>query len=118
MVALNDIRPIVVKSHLTKIIERALLGKINESSRHLLANGPYQRGFKEGFSTLHNLAEVLHWVTRQKKCRAQRKYNLFLDLSKAFDTVDRSVLMDCLRRRCQNDLDRRLVELIERLHLH
>ena len=36
-VALDDIRPIVVRSHISKIMEKAILEKINAMCPHLIA---------------------------------------------------------------------------------
>ena len=41
VVGIDDIRPIVVKSHLTKICEKAILAKINHGHNHLLETKRY-----------------------------------------------------------------------------
>lgn len=40
-VKVDDIRPIVVKSHLTKIIEKAIFARVKDSHEHLFKTGPY-----------------------------------------------------------------------------
>ena len=40
-VALDEIRPIVVKSHKSKIIEKAILAKINECAPYLIESKMY-----------------------------------------------------------------------------
>ena len=47
-VALDEIRPIVVRSHLSKIMEKAILEKIKTACPHLIMSKVYQTGFKEG----------------------------------------------------------------------
>ena len=47
---LKDIRPIVVRSHLAKIMEKAIMAKIAALAPHLLHTKMYQTGFKEGSS--------------------------------------------------------------------
>jgi uncharacterized Fe-S cluster-containing radical SAM superfamily protein len=56
---LKDIRPIIVRSHLAKIIEKALLAKMERVAPHLLHTAGYQTGFKEGTSTACNAARLL-----------------------------------------------------------
>ena len=50
-VGLDEIRAIVVRSHIAKIMEKAILAKMNEEAPHHLASRMYQTGFKEGKST-------------------------------------------------------------------
>ena len=45
-VCLDDIRPIVVKSHITKICEKAILFKIRSSKSEILETSSYQTGIK------------------------------------------------------------------------
>ena len=40
-VALDDIRPIVVRSHISKIMEKAILEKIRTTCPHLIASKVY-----------------------------------------------------------------------------
>ena len=56
---IEDIRPIMIKSHIFKVIEKAILNKIKQSSSTLLSSGDYQNGFKEQRSTSNNLAQVV-----------------------------------------------------------
>ena len=56
---LKDIRPIVVRSHLAKILEKATLAKIEHLAPHLLATKQYQTGFKEATSTATNIAKFI-----------------------------------------------------------
>jgi hypothetical protein len=51
---------IVIMSHITKILEKALISKIKATSSNLLETGKYQMGFKEGCSTHNNLSYVIH----------------------------------------------------------
>ena len=50
-VGLDEIRPIVVRSHIAKIMEKAILAKIKEEAPQLLESRMYQTGFKESKST-------------------------------------------------------------------
>ena len=55
----QDIRPIMVKSHLYKIMEKTLLNKIKQRGSSLLHSSSYQNGFKENRSTGNDLATVV-----------------------------------------------------------
>ena len=58
-VSLRDIRHIVINSHLTKIMEKAILMKLKSIDSSVLRVGRYQSGFREGKSTGINLMKVL-----------------------------------------------------------
>ena len=58
------------------------------------------------------MSRILHEVHGRK----QRKYNLLIDLQKAYDTVDRDKLFAILYKRCKNDTDRALVNLMKEIH--
>ena len=85
---LDEIHPIVVRSHIAKIMERAILAKIKEEAPHLLESRMYQTGFKEGKSTAIHACRLLQEVHGRKK----RKFNLLVDLQKAYDSVYREIL--------------------------
>jgi hypothetical protein len=75
-VALDDIRPIVVRSHISKIMEKAILAKINDGCPHLIESNMYQTGFKEEKSTAIHVSRLL----REFQGKKRRKYNLLVDL--------------------------------------
>ena len=66
-VNLDEIRPIVVRSHLSKIMEKAILTKINERCHHLISSKVYQTGFKEGKSTAIHASRLLNEVHGRRK---------------------------------------------------
>ena len=75
-VGLDEIRPIVVRSHVSKIMEKAILEKINTTCPHVIASKVYQTGFKEGKSTAIHASRLLNEVHGRRK----RKFNLLVDL--------------------------------------
>lgn len=111
-VSLDDIRPIVVRSHISKIMEKAILQKIHDTCPHLIATKMYQTGFKESKSTAIHISRLLHEVHGPKK----RKFNMLIDLQKAYDSVDREKLFKILFMRCQNEDEKNLVKLMIKLH--
>jgi len=111
-VALDEIRPIVVRSHIAKIMEKAILAKIKEEAPQLLESRMYQTGFKEGKSTAIHASRLLQEVHGRKK----RKFNLLIDLQKAYDSVDREILFEILRKRARSSKEESLISIIEELH--
>ena len=109
---LDEIRPIVVRSHIAKIMEKAILAKIKEEAPQLLESRMYQTGFKEGKSTAIHASRLLQEVHGRKK----RKFNLLVDLQKAYDSVDREILFEILKKRARSNKEEFLISLIEELH--
>ena len=56
---LKDIRPIVVRSHVAKILDKAIMAKVAEVASHLLQKRIYQTGFKEGTSTAAHISRLM-----------------------------------------------------------
>ena len=95
---LDMIRPILVRSHLSKIMEKAILERIKSQCPHLISSKVYQTGFKDGKSTAIHASRLLNEVHGPKK----RKFNLLVDLQKAYDSVDRVILWKLLKDRCKS----------------
>ena len=74
---LDEIRPIVVRSHLSKIMEKAILERIKSQCPHLISSKVYQTGFKDGKSTAIHASRLLNEVHGPRK---RRKFNLLVDL--------------------------------------
>ena len=93
---LRNFRPISILPVLSKVIERVGQEQIID---YLLENNlitPFQSGFRAGFSTQDVLLRVTNsWV----KAVDERKYvgTVFLDIAKAFDCIDHSILVEKLR---------------------
>ena len=94
---LDEIRPIVVRSHVSKIMEKAILEKIYKTCPHVIASKVYQTGFKKGKSTAIHDSRLLNEVHGRRK----RKFNLLVDLQKAYDSVDRKIVWRLFKRRCK-----------------
>jgi hypothetical protein len=77
-------------------MEKAILERIKTRFPHLIASKVYQTGFKEGKSTAIHASRLLNEVHGVKK----RKFNLLVDLQKAYDYVDRVILWKLLKQRC------------------
>jgi len=93
-------------------MEKAIISKINLCCPHLVSSKIYQTGFKEGKSTAIHASRLLSEVHGARR----RKYNLLIDLQKAYDSVDREILWQILETRCKDDSERTIVKLLMKLH--
>lgn len=112
---LAQIRPVVVTSHISKILEKTILRKIEQTGSELLDVPDYQTGFKKGVSTQKNLANVLHNVLATSRTPAKREILLLFDLKRAFDSVSRPLLWQILDSRAKNENEKHIVRLISEL---
>ena len=78
----------------------------------MIASKVYQTGFKEGKSTAIHASRLLNEVHGRRK----RKFNLLVNLQKAYDSVDRLILWRLLKQRCKSQQEKVLVDLIMKLH--
>ena len=56
---LKDIRPIVVRSHVAKILEKTIMAKVAAAAPNLLKTRIYQTGLKQGPSTATHVSRLL-----------------------------------------------------------
>ena len=75
--------------------------RLMKAAPHIIESKLYQTGFKEGKSTAIHISRLLKEVQGMKK----RKFNLLIDLQKAYYSVDRNLLFRIMRSRCKNNSD-------------
>ena len=112
---LKDIRPIVVRSHVVKILEKAIIAKVAAVAPHLLQTRIYQTGFKEGTSTATHVSRLLSQI-HPGQGKRKRSYAALIDLQKAYDTVNREKLWEILLKRCKSEEDQTLALLIIKMY--
>ena len=92
---LTNYRPTSVLSWFSKILERIMYNRVYNylNDNNLLFRKQF--GFRKGHSTDHALIKLIDSIYDSFN---QNKYTLgvFIDLSKAFDTVDHNILIDKL----------------------
>ena len=109
---IDDSRLITVRTHLLKILEKAVMFKLQESNSDMLKVGSYQSSFTKGKRTSQNIYKMLEIVKDGRMRKAKDSILLFVDFSKAFDKVNRRLLQEILQKRSQSGTDQHCCNLI------
>lgn len=103
---IENYRPISVLSAISKNFDKILHNHIRSKTSHILS--PHQHGFRAGKSTLTNLLEYVDFIAN-KIINSGQIDVVFMDLAKAFDTIDHNIL---LRKLNTLQLDPCLINLL------
>lgn len=105
----DNYRPISVLNVLSKIFEKALFEQLNDHFQINNIISPHQFGFSDKSNTTSACMELTNFIStfldkkRYVSC-------IFIDLTKAFDTVDRSLLLLKMSKSGINNENRRIFE--------
>ena len=90
--SVNNYRPISILSPINKIFEKILYSRLISfiDKNQLLYK--YQYGFRKNHSTEHALIELVDQI-KLNMDKKKMTCGIFIDLSKAFDTVDHQILL-------------------------
>ena len=88
----NNYRPISVLSVISKVAEKLAFNQLSDyfEKNHLLSNCQY--GFRRGRSTQHAVTNLVDSI-RQKIDKGKHTGVLYMDFSKAFDTVNHACIL-------------------------
>jgi len=93
--SMNNYRPISILPAFSKILEKIVYIQLTDYFNHYKLLTPAQFGFRSGFSTECALHTFLDHVYRSLD-NAEFTVCIMLDLSKAFDTLNRDILINKL----------------------
>ena len=89
----TNYRPISLLPQFSKILEKLFLTRINS---FLIANNSSQYGFRTKLSTSLAVMELIEEITNATDNK-KHAIGVFIDLKKAFDTVDHRILIKKLK---------------------
>ena len=90
----ENYRPISILSHLSKVFERILYKQIDSFMKNKFS--PYLCGFRKNHTAQYSLLKMIkNWKKRLDN--GEKVGAIFMDLSKAFDTINHSLLLAKLK---------------------
>lgn len=87
----SNYRPIAISSIFSKLFEKLICNKLTSYFTKFNLLYEYQFGFRENFSTSLALMEVVNMIYSESK--NNYVLGIFIDLQKAFDTVNHEILL-------------------------
>ena len=93
---LGNYRPISILPYFSKLLEKVVYQRLNDYVTKKNIIHPSQHGFRPGHSTVLPLINIQDKIS-QAIDRNEFSIGIFLDLSKAFDTVDHVILINKLQ---------------------
>ena len=93
--SVNNYRPISILSPINKIFEKIIYSRLIKYIDKYNLLYKYQYGFRKNHSTEHALIELMDQI-KLNIGKNKMSCGIFIDLSKAFDTVDHKILLSKL----------------------
>jgi len=92
---IDNYRPISLLPTISKIFESAIYSQLYEyfEHNHIITDSQY--GFRKSHSTVYTATELIDRLTK-KLDNNQIPFNIYIDLSKAFDTINHTILLSKL----------------------
>ena len=109
---IENYRPIAVINILAKVFGMVLNEKITDWAERQRVWGEEQSGFRKGRNGLENVLILKELIERAKNT-GRELYLTFIDIEKAYDTVDRKMLMHLLNF---IGMDTKVIKVIESMY--
>ena len=113
---IENTRPITILPAITKVFELSIMHNIEKWIYEDKLLNRNQRGFIKRMNTNINIQEVIEfgfWTRLRNKDTRNKGYLIFIDIHKAYDNVDRSIL---LRKLVEKNIPNNVIKLLQNMY--
>ena len=113
---IENTRPITILPAITKVFELSIMHNIEKWIYEDKLVNRNQRGFIKRMNTNINIQEVIEfgfWTRLRNKDTRNKGYLIFIDIHKAYDNVDRSIL---LRKLVEKNIPNHVIKLLQNMY--
>jgi hypothetical protein len=108
----DNYRTFSLINHIGKVLEKTIQFRLNEYCEDMKCLPESQNGFRNGRSTIDSLL-VSRLLSSSARKRGFNLYKCFIDLTKAYDKVNREILWEVLKHR---GVPSGMINLIKGMH--
>lgn len=108
----EEYRGVTVMATSYKIYAATLAERLRKEVERKEMMPPSQTGLRKGMGTIDNIYVLNYMINKQIEKKGGRLIAVFVDLKAAFNSVDRRVLMETMRKR---EVTEGLIERIEKM---
>jgi hypothetical protein len=107
--SIENYRPISILPAISKIFEKVLFNQIHQHFKENNLYYAFQYGFRESHSTELAVLEIIDRISHSMD-QGNIPLNVYIDLSKAFDTIDHTILLTKLKHYGLHDTSHALIQ--------
>jgi len=100
----DNYRPIALQSNISKILEKFVCVRLVNHLELYIIIHPHQFGFQRKKNTQHKLISLINYISKALN-DGEYCIGIFLDLKKAFDTVDHNIILTKLKHYGVDDVE-------------
>ncbi|XP_011883686.1 PREDICTED: RNA-directed DNA polymerase from mobile element jockey-like, partial [Vollenhovia emeryi] len=97
--SVEEYRGVTIMPTLYKIYASVLADRLRDEIKEKEILSPTQTGFRKGMGTIDSVYVLNYLINRQLKRKGRKLIALFVDMKAAYDSVDRGILIEAMKKK-------------------